>query len=82
MHKDMRCAATSRNPGSRCPVFKLTQRLADTQLAQQAASEIEQLRFHAAQMREVCKQLVEQLYTTNSMSGCGEDAAIARATRH
>ena len=57
-------------------------RLADTQLAQQAASEIEQLRFHAVQMREVCKQLVEQLYTTNSMSDCGEDAPIARATRH
>jgi hypothetical protein len=57
-------------------------RLADTELTQQAVTEIEQLRVHAERMREVCKQLVEQLYTTDSISDCAEDAAIARATRH
>ena len=57
-------------------------RLADTELTQQAVTEIEELRLRKEQMREVCRQLAEQLYITNSASDCGEDAAIARATRH
>jgi hypothetical protein len=57
-------------------------RLADTELTQQALTEIERLRVHAERMREVCRQLAEQLYITDSMSDCGEDAAIARTTRH
>ena len=58
-------------------------RLADTELTQQAVTEIEQLRVHAERMREVCRQLAEQLYITDSISAFGaEAAAIARATRH
>ena len=39
-------------------------RLADTELTQQAVTEIQQLRVHAERMREVCRQLAEQLYIT------------------
>ena len=57
-------------------------RVINESINQEAASEIVELRIHAAKMRQVCQALAERLYAIDPTMTNDEDAAIGSRTFH